>query len=135
MLNGTTPEIQHRKWGLWISIKIPSLILGLIQTAYYLYALYVVSLLDGYDMDHVLPDISSLGPSMFSLNNFSHQICPSDLPVLSKIKFTSVFHDFGCFRLLFQKSQKLLKVTRLVIIWTLIHNKIKLRLFNCTLLY
>ena len=78
----------------YVSIKIPSLILGLIQTAYYLYALYVVSLLDGYDMDHVLPDISSLGPSMSLLNNFNHQIYRYfwDLPV-----FFMILAAFVCF--------------------------------------
>jgi len=45
-----------------ITLASCCVIRGLIQTAYYLYALYVVSLLDGYDMDHVLPDISSLVP-------------------------------------------------------------------------
>ena len=47
---------------LVITLASCCIIRGLIQNAYYLYALYVVSLLDGYNMDHVLPDVSSLIP-------------------------------------------------------------------------
>ena len=47
---------------LVITLASCCIIRGLIQNAYYVYALYIVSLLDEYDMDHVLPDMSSLVP-------------------------------------------------------------------------
>ena len=47
---------------LVITLASCCIIRGLIQNAYYIYALYIVSLLDDYDMDHVLPDMSSLVP-------------------------------------------------------------------------
>ena len=47
---------------LVITLASCCIIRGLIQNAYYVYALYIVSLLDDYDMDHVLPDMSSLVP-------------------------------------------------------------------------
>ena len=47
---------------LVITLASCCIIRGLIQNAYYVYALYIVSLLDDYDMDHVLPDMSTLVP-------------------------------------------------------------------------
>ena len=47
---------------LVITLASCCIIRGLIQNAYYIYALYIVSLLDDYDMDHVLPDMSTLVP-------------------------------------------------------------------------
>ena len=41
----------------------------------------------------------------------------------------------GCFQLLFETLLQLLKVTWPGIIWTLIHDKIRDEMFNCTLLY